>query len=193
MRKLIHVVGGLAIGLTATTSSADILDANASVDAVRASVYGPLPELFELPTGQYDVGAVLRPEKDEDLLQIHLGGVLTGEFQAGEYRYAAGVGARAVYVGQDHDSGGALAVGGMAEFPIPELPDFGFSVYGYFAPEFTSLGELDEYLEFAPSVDYRLNPDTAVYLGYRYIRYDLGTRNDLTADDGVHIGIRLQF
>ena len=97
------------------------------------------------------------------------------------------------YVGKDHDSGGAIAIGGMAEFPIPQLPDFGFSVYGYYAPEFSSFGEVSEYMEFAPSVDYRLNPDIAAYVGYRYIRYDIGSQIDVKADNGAHIGIRLQF
>ena len=66
-----------ALSLSTGMARADIFDANASADSFRASVYGPLPTLFDLSTGQYDVGAVLRPEKEEDLLQIYLGAILT--------------------------------------------------------------------------------------------------------------------
>lgn len=185
---------GVAALLFVVPAQADIFDINAGDKSFRASLFGALPELFSVPTGQYDVGAVLRPEKNEDLLQVYVGALLTGEYGSRDsWGYATGIGARAVYVGLDHDSGGALALGGMFETRLPNAPEIGLSGYIYGAPEALSFGELKEYLEIAPSIDYKFTPDAALYVGYRYIRYDIGAQDDLERDSSGHIGLRLRF
>lgn len=185
---------GLAALLFVLPAQADIFDINAGEKSFRASLYGALPELLSVPTGQYDIGGVLRPEKQEDLLQLYVGALLTGEYGwSDDFRFATGLGVRALYVGKDHDSGGAAALGGMFEMRFPNAPELGFSGYFYGAPEALSFGEVREYIEYAPSIDYKFTPDAALYVGYRYIRYDIGAQDDVIADDSAHVGLRLRF
>lgn len=188
------LAAGLALG-AAAPAAAERLDVNLSVGAVRAALAGALPELKQVPVGQYDLGVVLRPESDRDLLQLHAGALVTGEYPWQELNVAVGAGIRAVYVGQDHDSGGALAIGGQLEMPLPlpTIEGVSFAVHGWFAPDATSLGELRRYVEWSPSLAWRWKTDRDLYLGYRSIRYDLGARDDLKADNGLHIGLRMRF
>ena len=39
----------------------------------------------------------------------------------------------------------------------------------------------------------QFTPDAALYVGYRYIRYDIGAQDDLERDSSGHIGLRLRF
>ena len=194
IRKNLLGLASLAAMLLAAPAHADILDGNVGDKSFRFSLYGAMPEWVSLPTAQYDVGTIIRPEKDEDLLQIYAGAVITGEYGWSDvWKFAAGYGARAIYVGQDHDSGGALALGGMFEARFPDVKELGISAYVYGAPKALTLGEVEEYLEYAASVDYKITDGFALYVGYRYVRYDIGSRQDLVADNGLHGGFRYWF
>ena len=81
----------------------------------------------------------------------------------------------------------------MFEARFPDIKELGISAYVYGAPKALTLGEVEEYLEYAASVDYKLTDGFALYVGYRYVRYDIGARQDLVADNGLHGGFRYWF
>ncbi|MDP9142949.1 MAG: YfaZ family protein [Pseudomonadota bacterium] len=185
------LVAGLM--LASTAAQAEIFDLSIGDNSFRAAIYGPLSRLASDKKGQYDVGAIVRPKREDDLLVAHVGALLTGDAGAKQFELAAGLGVRGVYIGRDHDSGGAFAVGGQAEARYPGFDRLGLSVYGYYAPEVLSMGEFDQYYEVGVGLDYQVLKDASVYIGYRNVNVELEGGGDITADNGLHGGLRLDF
>lgn len=192
MNKL-GAIAALAVGITAVPAQAEIVDFSVGDNSFRLALYGPLSRLLDAVKGQYDIGVVLKPKTSDDLLATHVGVLVTGDAGMTAATVAAGLGLRAVYVGRDHDSGGALAAGGQVEARFPGYERIGFSLYGYGAPETTSFGEVEQYYEVGVGVDYQLVKGASVYVGYREVKFDIGGFKDVTADDSAHIGVRLHF
>lgn len=184
---------GVAALMLATVAQAEIVDLSIGDGSVRGALYGPLSRVLADTKGQYDVGVILRPERDDDLLVAHVGALVTGDAGAQQFELAAGLGLRGVYIGRDHDSGGALALGGQAEARYPGFERFGLSVYGYYAPEVLSFGEFDQYYEIGTALDYQVIKNASVYVGYRNVNVELEDGGDITADNGLHGGVRLSF
>jgi hypothetical protein len=182
----------VALAAAAPGASAEILDLTFADNSFRVNFAGPLQRIVDVK-GQYDAGFVLRPSTDDDLIQVHMGVLLTGDAGARVVDLAAGIGGRVIYVGREHDSGGALAPGGQVEVRWPALERLGLSAYVYGAPEATCFGELRGYLEYAVAVDYDVIRNAAIYVGYREVSYDIGAFEDVKGDDGVHFGLRLKF
>ncbi|MFP5306282.1 MAG: YfaZ family outer membrane protein [Gammaproteobacteria bacterium] len=175
------------------TAHAEIFDLSIGDNSFRAALYGPLSRIAEGRQGQYDLGVVMRPKREDDLFVAHVGALVTGDAGAQQFDLAAGLGVRGVYIGRDHDSGGGLALGGQAEARFPGYERVGFSAYGYFAPEVLMLGEFDQYYEVGTAVDYQVLKDASVYVGYRNVNVELENGADITADNGLHGGLRLSF
>ena len=192
MKRTIALFGAL-LGMSAVPAHAEILDLNVGHNSVALSLAGPMSHVIHDLRGQYDLGVVVRPKASDDLLQAHLGALITGDAGAKGVDVAAGLGLRGIYVGRDGDSGGALAIGGQFEARLPSFNRVGLSGYGYYAPGATSFGELSKYMEYGGSVDYQVVRDAAVYVGYRNIRYNIGNVGNVTADCGVRVGLRLTF
>ena len=192
MKRMIALLGFLAAA-SSLPARAEILDINLGHNSVRVALSGPFAHLWSDLRGQYDAGVVIRPKTSDDLLQVHAGGLVTGDAGARGVDLAAGLGIRGIYVGRDGDSGGAFALGGQFEARLPSFNRVGLTGYGYYAPDATSLGELRGYYEYAAALDYQVVRDAAVYVGYRNIRYDIGSVGKVTADTGIRAGLRLNF
>jgi hypothetical protein len=192
MKRIIALLGAL-VGVAAVPAHAEILDVNVGQNSVRAALLGPLSHVITDLRGQYDVGVLVRPKSEDDLLQAHLGFLVTGDAGAKIVDVAAGLGIRGVYIGRDGDSGGAAAIGGQFEARMPDFNRVGLSGYAYFAPSTTSFGQVDRYLEYSGAIDYQVVRDAAIYVAYRNIRYDIGGVGNVTADVGWRGGVRLTF
>lgn len=192
MKKAFAVLG-MVLGLTALPSQAEILDINIGNNSFRGAFAGPLSRLLPGTTGQYDAGVVVRPRTSDDLLQVHGGLLLTGDAGAKDIDLAAGLGGRVLYIGRDHDKGGALALGGQLEGRLPSYNRFGLTASTYYAPGITTFGQLDRYWENTLALDYELIRGGNVYVGYRNIRAELGGAGESTIDNGFNLGFRLKF
>ncbi|HEX4872356.1 MAG TPA: YfaZ family outer membrane protein [Nevskiaceae bacterium] len=183
----------LLLAVLALPAQAEIFDVNVGSEAFRVAVNGPLSRLLSNVNGQYDFGTVVRPENDEDLFTAFGGALVTGDAGARGIDVAAGLGARLQYTGRERDSGGGVALGGQLEARIPQYERVGFQTYAYFQPEVISLGDVEEQKEFAANVDYQVLRDGSIYLGYRVLKVDIENLGEVTADDGLHFGLRLKF
>ncbi len=192
MNRIYGLLGVLLLAASGV-ARAEIVDFSVGDNSFRLALYGPLSRVFDDAKGQYDVGAIVRPKRDDDLLVVHTGVLLTGDAGMRDANVAAGLGLRGVYVGRDHDSGGAVALGGQAEVRFPGYDRIGFTIYGYFAPEVVSFGDVEKYHELGIAVDYQVLKDAAVYIGYREVKTDIGNFRGVKADDSVHVGLRLSF
>jgi hypothetical protein len=192
-----RLLAALLVSVAAPVAQAEIFDLSIGDNALRATVAGPLARLFDNANGQYDVGLLLKPETDEDLLQIHTGVLLTGDAGARDVDVAAGLGIRAVYTGIDSNSGGALALGGQLEGRLPSYNRIGLTGYAYYAPEVLTVGDVANYIEYGVALDYEVIRGGAIYVGYRNIEQDFDLREgfqaEIDVDSSAHVGFRLKF
>lgn len=192
MKRFIAVLG-LALGAAAAPAHAEIFDFNLGDNAFRAALAGPLSRMISDVNGQYDVGVLFKPKTEDNLIQVHTGVLVTGDAGTKDIDLAAGLGARLIYTGRDHDSGGAFAPGLQFEARLPGYNRFGLTFYGYYAPSATSFGEVEDYREYGVDLDYALIRGGSIYVGYRDIQEKLSSASNGEVDKGAHIGFRLKF
>jgi hypothetical protein len=192
MRVLPYLCVSLCLGL-APSAQAETLDINLSNKALRGSFSGSLSAVFPRVGGLYEMGALLGEEDSRKVRQGHLGVLVTGDAGAREANVTAGLGGRIVLLDAEQHSGGALALGGQIEARIPAFNRIGVIAYVYGAPRASSFGDLDGYLEYAASVDYQVLRAASIYAGYRQLKLDIENSGTATADNGLHLGLRLNF
>ena len=92
------------------------------------------------------------------------------------------------------DNGGALGVGGFARYALPGLKGFGVGGHFYYAPDVIAFGDTESLRELDLRIEYQLIPSARAYLGVRDVVVEVeGRDSNFTIDDGVKIGIRLDF
>ncbi len=183
----------LWLSLAASAAQAETLDVNLSNKALRGDFSGPLSSVFPRLGGAYDLGALIGEEDSRNFKQAHLGVLVTGDAGAREANVTAGLGGRIALLDVEKVSGGALALGGRIEARIPAFNRLGVMAYLYGAPRASSFGDLDGYLEYAMAVDYQVLKQASVYAGYRQLKLDVENFGTATVDNGLHLGLRLNF
>lgn len=189
------LAGLLGLGMSATVH-AEAFDFNIGSNTFRGALNGPVSRLFSDTGGLYELGAIVRPERFDDLTVAHLGLMFSAELGSESFKSAAGLGARAVYVSWEQvekETGSAVAIGGQYEARFPGFVRLGFAVYGFYAPGFGAFGELNQYHEFGSAIDYKFVDWGTVYVGYRNVGLDLAGSGSQTADDAVVVGLRVKF
>jgi len=137
-----------------------------------------------------DLG-LLHHDDDGDVL--HAGIILVGDAAQGAEPFTAGLGARAIVVDANVIDGTGIAIGGFFRYVMPDFNRFAIGGYAYLAPSVTSFGDLDRYMEFGVRGEYRVLDKASVYLGLRDVSADFAGFGDATVDDGLHVGISLEF
>lgn len=186
---------GLGLGIS-ETAQAEAFDFNIGSNTFRGALNGPISRLFSETGGLYELGAIVRPERFDDLTVAHLGLMFSAELGTGSLKSAAGLGVRAVYASWEQvekENGSALALGGQYEARFPGLERLGLAVYGFYAPGFSAFGQLNQYHELGSAIDYKFVDWGTVYVGYRNVGLDLENTGSQTADDEVVVGLRVKF
>lgn len=105
-----------------------------------------------------------------------------------------GLGGKLLFVDGDLQSGGALAIGAFGRFNLTNANRIALAGGLHYAPEVTSFGDLEGYLEFDARIEYEVLRNASIYLGYRKIRGDFElTPGNVTLDSGVHFGMNFRF
>lgn len=186
---------GLLVLLSAG-AQAEVFDASIAEDTLRVSVIGPLSGFTDVEKGEYDVGLIagdVEDAQDDSFISGHAGFLLTGDAGARNADVVAGLGARLQYLDGDGDQGGGLVLGGQVRVKLPQATRVRFNAYGYYGPNASIFGDLDQFAELSVSVGYEILRDAELYLGYRYIEVGLDEGPDVDVEDGLHVGIRLDF
>ncbi|MDH5377310.1 MAG: YfaZ family protein [Gammaproteobacteria bacterium] len=87
----------------------------------------------------------------------------------------------------------ALGLGGMVRYALPANTRLAFALDGYYAPEITSFMDAANFVELALRAEYEVLQTAAAFLEFRKFstKVDGGSEADL--DDGIRLGIRLDF
>jgi hypothetical protein len=92
----------------------------------------------------------------------------------------------------------ALGIGGTISYFIGGNRMTALSGTAYYAPDISTFGNADRVTDFSVQIETPLTPNTHVYAGYRWFRFDLAPAEgidsgDREVDDGVHIGVSYRF
>ena len=192
--KMKHALAVLCLACAATGARAEGVDVNLSEDALRGAFAGSLTDLLPNFAGLYELGLLTGEEDAADYLQGHAGILVTGDAGARDANVTAGLGGRIIALDVEQVSGGALALGGMVEARLPAFNRIGVIVYAYGAPEASSFGDIEGWLEYAVALDYQVLQNASLYTGYRQLKLEPENTGDwVTVDNGWHLGLRLSF
>lgn len=183
----------LALALLAGAAQAETLDFDLSARAANGSFTGPLNNIFPRLSGLYEVGGLFGQVDSTHYYDGHAGFLITGDAGAEQANVTAGLGARLALVGDEKDTGGALALGGVFEARLPAFNRIGARVSLYGAPRASSFGDLTSYLEYTLDGEYQVLKNASIYGGYRGLRIGVDNKGTETVDTGLHLGLRLTF
>ena len=79
-----------------------------------------------------------------------------------------------------------------ATLPQVDGDRIGFYGHGYFAPDVLTFGDSEDLVEVEARVTYSIIREADVYLGLRYFKAGFD-EVDVVMDNGLHLGIRLEF
>jgi opacity protein-like surface antigen len=190
-----RVFAVLCLSLAATPALAEGIDINLSSHALRGAFTGSISQMFPRLDGLYEAGVLVGEVEEREYYQGHAGLLVSGDAGAERANVVAGLGGRiAVLDVDDVDvTGGALALGGMIEARLPAYNRIGAVVYAYGAPEASSFGDFEGYIEYAAGLDYQVLRNASLYAGYRQLKVDSKDAGNVTVDNGWHLGLRLSF
>lgn len=121
---------------------------------------------------------------------------VTGRLRDGvePLKFGAGVKAYAADLDAADTTVGALALGGSLRLDIPatEVP-LAASIQAHAAPDITTSGRGDGMVELLGRLEARFARSASVYVGYRYLRFDLERARDRRLDTNFHVGLRMGF
>lgn len=148
--------------------------------------------------GGADIGLSALVNEHNDVLlsgTVLVSGSSTGDVNGLHF----GVGAK-VYVGfldgpkgvVDTD-GAAIAIGGQVRYVFSGSTPMAVYGEGYFAPEVTSIAEMDGMSEFRLGFEIEITPSARAYIGYRNLEVTYDERIDYEIDDAAHVGVRFEF
>ena len=178
-------VVAIAIAFAAPASADEIvLDFNA--DALRAGY------TFEREGRgmEFDVNWLHHPDNgDVGAVGFHLGG-LAG---TSKYPIEASVGGKFFLIDGKIESGSALGLGGHFRYRFSRPDRLRFDGHLYYAPSSLAFSGVDDYLDVGVSAAYLVHERAAVYVGARLVRVDFENLPSVDLDDGLHVGLRLNF
>ncbi len=193
-RSWIAIIGTAAAVLACTQANAGSVDLNFNNYSFAINGATGLGSVAQEAEAQLDGGYLFDGDRNGDHLDFgHVGLLATG--QVGPEGVTAGVGVRGFLAdrGGSHNDGGGVAIGGKLAYRIPELNQrLGVTGYAYGSPNILTFGDFHHYIEYGVDVDYQIIRPAFVYVGFRRLELPVDGRSD-KADQGVHIGLRVNF
>lgn len=103
------------------------------------------------------------------------------------------LGARLYYLDADGPDGHGVGLGGGAGYKIPAIE--GLSVHGevYYAPKVMVFRDIERFVDASIHLKYQILEQGSVYVGYRSQKVHIKRGDSENIDEGVHVGISLQF
>lgn len=117
-------------------------------------------------------------------------GAMHIEHDAGIHHFE--IGAKFSYVWAKHSANGSV-VGIGGRYAMDLGSNLSFHASGYYAPTVLSFGSVDGQYELDSKVQFKLNPNLALFAGYRNIRFQYDNASNSTFDSGFYIGGQVKF
>jgi hypothetical protein len=192
------------LGLTAVTAAqARGLDISLGNDTAQINYLAQSDSQIGIGGTEFG-GGVLFNENDD--VVFNFGVLVTGNSLGQNRSLQLGAGARA-YLGKldcddsinvgcddDNDTVAAVAIGGKAAYIFPSRTPISLSLEAYLAPDVTSFGDNEDFLEVTLRFELEVAPTTRFFVGYRNMEVELeDLPRDYEIDDSAHLGVRFAF
>lgn len=180
-----------ALITTATAASAQELELTLNDDLAE----GVIAQRSASDNGQssrYGGGLLFNDASDlVGSLFLHVNNEIEGQWQP----WTLGVGGKLYGADLDRSSEtvAALALGGTARVGIPTEIPLAVTGSAHISPNITTSGDADRVTELQLRLEAEVVRGADVYLGYRYLQFDMDNARDEEVDDSLHAGLRLQF
>ncbi|MCC4834913.1 YfaZ family protein [Shewanella sp. 10N.7] len=91
----------------------------------------------------------------------------------------------------DNPDGSVISVGGHYSLALGN----NISIHGdaYYAPSVLSFSDVDGYTELGAKVQYDFNPNMAIFIGYRNLKFKYDNQSNRSFEDGFYIGGTSRF
>ena len=145
--------------------------------------------------GGADMGMGFFFNENDDLM-FSTQAIVTGNSASNENALQFGVGIKLIFASLDkpNKNVGALGFAGQIRYVIPSSTPVAFLLEGAIAPQATSFGSAEQYIEYRAAVELEVTPSARAYIGYRSIEVDLEQfGSSIEIDDEVHLGVRIEF
>jgi hypothetical protein len=107
--------------------------------------------------------------------------------------FSVGVGIKGLVAHTQGTNESGVAIGGLIRYSPPGLSRLGIVGQLYFAPNITTFGDANRYVESVARLEFDVIPNAAAYIGYRNIRFNLNSGSNARLDEGVFVGVRMSF
>ena len=187
---LLRRILALSLLTASATALADAVDINLSNDVAQFQYLAPMGHVGQ-GKSEFHMG-FLYNNSDDGLADV---GIMVMNSDGSASGLSLGVGVKVLAVTMNSNNSLALALGGRVR--LSPLADNRLGVVGqiYLAPDIVISGDADRFVEAGVRLEYEIMPQTAVYVGYRNIYFDLkaAPAGDVSLDEGAHIGVRIAF
>lgn len=131
--------------------------------------------------------------QEDDVYLASLGLHLVDNAATDAAPFQVGLGGRVQLLDTDGPSGGAISLGAWGRYNFPGANRFALAGNIYFAPDVTSFGDMENFLEYGIRGEYEVLRNGSLYLGYRKIEADFDVVNNADIDKGLHFGMHFTF
>ncbi len=177
--------------LAGTPALADQIEVNLSNDTAMVQYATPL-NYSGYGRTDAEFGA-LYTETDDLLGSVGIAMVGEAGSQAPGLAFGLSIKAYAVVLDATDSTLGAVTLGGRVQLIPPGANRLIFSAYLNYAPDITSFGDADKFMDMGLRAEYEILPDASAYIGYRKITAELDGGVDADLDDAGHVGVRISF
>jgi YfaZ precursor len=186
-------IAALSLLILGTTAMADNLDLNLRNSAAQVQ-YATSMGRDSLGKTELHFGALYSDSDNQHNTLGDIGIVVKDDVGSSAPGWSVGAGIKGLGAHTQSTNESAVAIGGLIKYSPPGLPRLGIVGQLYFAPNITTFGDANRYVEEEFQLEYSIVSNTAAYLGYRNIQFNLNsTSSNATVDEGAFIGVRLTF
>lgn len=184
------LVFGTTMGTTAMADTLDLNLRNSSAQIQYATSMGR----DSLGKTEFHFGALYSDADNQHNTLGDFGILVKDEVGSSAPGFSVGAGIKGVVAHTQGTNESAVAIGGLIKYSPPGIPRMGIVGQLYFAPNITTFSDANRYVEDGLQVEYSIVSNTAAYLGYRNIQFNLNsTSSSATVDEGVFVGVRMTF
>ncbi|HEY4732285.1 MAG TPA: YfaZ family outer membrane protein [Gammaproteobacteria bacterium] len=189
-RWIRHIMGMILLVAGWPVAMAQTLDINLSDDTAQFKYITPVGFQNRLGGTELELGFL--STTTDDVMAI-AGFQAVDEAGSGSPGLKVGVGVKGFAGTINSNDVYAVTLGAEGRFAPPALNRFG--IYGsvHFAPDVVTFGDTERLVYINVRLEYEILSQATAYLGYRKIRADLTGGEDVSIDNGAHIGLQFLF
>ncbi|MEE8118446.1 MAG: YfaZ family outer membrane protein [Gammaproteobacteria bacterium] len=109
--------------------------------------------------------------------------------------FIVGLGGKLFVIDSDraNDTGGAIGVGAHFRYVFPSYNRISVGGEAYYAPDILAFADTQEFLRFAVRGEYAVLRQARVFLGYRKVASNFKGTRSFDLDNGLHVGLNIEF